>query len=265
MSRQNLSIPEQIDKLQAQGRYWFSYSSLASISGKTEKAVERAVSRLRHRGAIANPRKGFYVIVPPEYRSMACLPATWFVDDMMKFTGEYYYVGLLSAAELYGAAHHAPQQFQVITEHPHRDVKCGRVWIRFFSKRHIKHTPVAKIKTRTGYMQVSISEVTALDLIRYSFELGGLSTVAAVIAELCESLKPRQLVKAASVYELAVVQRLGFILDKLEEQQLTAALSAWLKKQRPRVIPLCSDKPASSAKLDERWHLKVNDEIDLEP
>lgn len=33
----------------------------------------------------------------------------------MKFLGQPYYVGLLSAAALHGAAHHQPQEFQVVT------------------------------------------------------------------------------------------------------------------------------------------------------
>ena len=115
-----MNIPEYIEDLQAKGRYSVSGQALVSETGKSEKAVERALSRLRQRSAISTPRKGFYVIVSPEYRVAGCLPATWFIDDMMKFLGESYYVGLLSAAELYGAAHHRPQEFQVVTERSHR-------------------------------------------------------------------------------------------------------------------------------------------------
>jgi hypothetical protein len=251
--------------LQARGQYWFSYLSLAAGSDKTKKAAERAVSRLRFHGAIANPYKGFYIIVPPEYRSIGCLPATWFIDDMMRFLSEQYYVGLLSAAELYGSAHHRPQELQVVVTHPLRRIECGKTRIRFFSKRHIEDTPITKHKTRTGFMQVSTAEATALDLVRYSFELGGLSSIAVVIAELCEALRPRRLVKTAAAYELATVQRLGFILEMLDQKQLYLPLSKWLAKLHPRIVSLRADKPADSAHLNELWRIKVNDEIDLEP
>lgn len=253
-----------LEDLQARGRYSFSYPTLVLETGKSEKAVERALSRLRQHGAIANPRKGFYVIVPPEYRVSGCLPATWFIDDMMNFVGEPYYVGLLSAAELYGAAHHRPQEFQVVTERSHRGIECGRTRIRFFSKRYLSRTLTTKHKTRTGYMQVSTPEATALDLVRYAFELGGLSSVAIVVSELTEHLKPRELVRAAHGFELSIVQRLGFILDKLNKHKLSDPLSKWLLDQRPRVVSLRSNGSADAAAVDGRWRINVNEEIDIE-
>jgi len=259
-----MGIPKYIEDLQAGGRYSFSYPTLVSATGKSEKAVERALSRLRQHGTVANPRKGFYVIVPPEYRVSGCLPATWFIDDMMKFMDEQYYVGLLSAAELYGAAHHRPQEFQVVTARSHRELECGRTRIRFFSKRYVEKTLTTRHKTRTGYMQVSTPEATALDLVRYSFELGGLGSVAVVVSELSEHIKSRELVRAAAGFELSVTQRLGFVLDQLNKHKLSDPLSRWLLGQRPRLILLRSAGNGDKATIDERWRVKVNEEIDIE-
>lgn len=259
-----MAIPKYIEDLQARGRYSFSYPTLLTKTGKSEKAVERALSRLRQRGAIAAPRKGFYVIVPPEYRVSGCLPATWFIDDMMKVVGEPYYVGLLSAAELYGAAHHHPQEFQVVTLRSHRALKCGRIRIHFFSKRHWNKTLAIKHKTRTGYMQVSTPEATALDLVRYSFELGGLSSVAVVLSELTKHIQPTKLVRAAKAFDLSVVQRLGFVLDKINERKLSDPLSRWLLERRPRLVLLRSNGSPGSAVIDDRWRIKVNEEINIE-
>jgi hypothetical protein len=49
----------------------------------------------------------------PEYRSLACLPADQFIPALMKRFDFAYYVGLLSAAQLRGAAHQRPQESQV--------------------------------------------------------------------------------------------------------------------------------------------------------
>jgi predicted transcriptional regulator of viral defense system len=259
-----MSISKYIEGLQARGQYWFSYQMLVAETDKTEKAVERSLSRLREHGTIASPRKGFYVIVPPEYRAAGCLPATWFIDDLMKFINEPYYIGLLSAAELFGAAHHRPQELQVISERARRPVECGRVRIRFFAKRYIEKTPTTSHKVRTGYMRISTPEATALDLVRYSFELGGLDSAAVVIAELSETMKPRELLKAAESFELSVVQRLGFILDKIERVSLSDPLSKWLMQQRPRLVLLSTEKSAEQSQINERWRLKVNDDIEVE-
>jgi hypothetical protein len=184
---------------------------------------------------------------------------------MMQFVGETYYVGLLSAAELNGAAHHRPQELQVITERPLRPSICGRSRIRFFSNRHLTTTPTTQHKTRTGFIKISCIEATALDLVRYSFELGGLGAVAAVIEELAEKMKGRDLVKAASNYELAVVQRLGLILESLKQERLAAPLASWLAEQRPRVVLLYSDRASEVAPINHRWSVKVNDALELEP
>ena len=264
MSGSAVSISKYIEGLQARGQYWFSYQMLVAETDKTEKAVERSLSRLREHGTIASPRKGFYVIVPPEYRAAGCLPANWFIDNLMKFINEHYYIGLLSAAELFGAAHHRPQELQVISEHARRPLECGRVRIRFFSKRYIEKTPTTSHKVRTGYMRISTPEATALDLVRYSFELGGLDSVAVVIAELSETMKPRELVKAAESFELSVVQRLGFILDKVGRGSLSDPLSKWLIQQRPRLVRLSTKRVGEQSEIDERWRLKVNDDIEVD-
>ena len=49
------------------------------------------------------PRRGFFVIVPLEYRQSAAPPPDWYIDALMKSCGRQYYVGLLSAAALHGA------------------------------------------------------------------------------------------------------------------------------------------------------------------
>jgi hypothetical protein len=51
-------------------------------------------------------------------------------------------------------------------------------------------------------------------------------------------MKPRELVLAAESFELSVVQRLGFLLDKIERRALSDPLSKWLMQQRPRLVLL---------------------------
>jgi hypothetical protein len=78
----------------------------------------KALQRLKRKKESAMIRKGFYVIVPPEYRSRGVLPPVLFIADLMKFLNRNYYTGLLNAAAFYGAAHQQPQDFFVITTKP---------------------------------------------------------------------------------------------------------------------------------------------------
>jgi len=89
----------------------------------TEEAFRKAASRLAKKNRIVRIRSGFFVIVPLEYRAAGVLPAEWFIADLMNYLEQPYYVGVLSAAALYGAAHQQPQQFQVVTTAPQRGIQ----------------------------------------------------------------------------------------------------------------------------------------------
>jgi hypothetical protein len=87
-----------ITQLMAQGRYSFDTEEAARASGSNPVAVRAALRRLREKGDLAVPYKGFYVIVEPEHRVMGCLPASHFIPSLMEHISEGYYAGVLSAA-----------------------------------------------------------------------------------------------------------------------------------------------------------------------
>lgn len=127
------------------------------------------------------------MIVPAEYRDAGAPPPSWYVDALMWFHEQPYYVALLSAAAPHGAAHHAPQELQVMTSTPLRPVAVGRTRIRFFVRHDVEGVPVLATKTPTGTMRVSAPAATALDLVRYP-QAAGAASVPTVVA----SLVPRR-------------------------------------------------------------------------
>jgi len=62
---------------------------------------------------------------------------------------------------------------------------------------------------------------------------------------------------------LSDVKRLGYLLDAVGEGDLAAPLAEWLKTQHRRVVPLLPGEPAQG-KIDERWHVQSNAELELE-
>jgi len=191
-------LGELVDALQASGRYTFRREEALAALEVSAGAFTKAMRRLAAKQRIVAPRRGFFVVVPLEYRSAGAPPASWFVDDLMTFHGRRYYVGLLSAAALHGAAHQQPQQFQVVTDRPLRPTVVGRSSIRFFYKRELSSTPTAEIKTETGTLRTSTPEATAFDLVRYVAGAGNLNNVATVLAELAEVIDAERLVRAAA-------------------------------------------------------------------
>lgn len=260
------NLGELVDHLQSVGIYAFTKAEAVSSLGSHGTATDAAARVLRSKGKLAMPRRGLYVIVPAEYRAAGAPPPTWYVHALMGFQERPYYVGLLSAAELHGAAHHRPQQFQIVTDAPLRPIRVGRSALAFFVKRQVAQTPVDEVKTPTGSMRVSSPEATAFDLVRYVDAAGQLDNVATVLAELSEKLRARRLVAAAKAgVELSVVQRCGYLLDLVGAGALTNGLAAWVAEQRPRPTPLRPDRRPDrlgGGSLDARWKVVVNDQVE---
>ncbi len=254
-------LSDWIDSLQSNGRYSFTREEALAATGNTEIAVAASLRRLRKAGRIVSPRRGFHVIVPLEYRATGAPPAEWFIDDLMRHLGKPYYVGLLSAAALYGAAHHAPQVFQVVTDGPTRPLTVGRIRVVFVQGR-AAHSPTEAMNTATGTMRVSTPEATALDLVRHASACGGLQNVAGVLRELAERLDGERLADAARGVERTVAQRLGWLLDHLGAQDRAEPLARALVAGPLFPTALRPDLPDRGLGTDPRWGVIANATIE---
>jgi len=257
-------VEQIIDDLQAQGHYWFTREELARKLGKWDTATRDALRRLARQQRIARPRIGFYVIVPLEYRSAGAPPASWFIEPFMDHLRQAYYVGLLSAAELHGAAHHRPQEFQVVTDRPTRPIQVGRVRIRFVVNSRIHDVPVLEVKTATGTMLVSTPEATALDLVRYPHASGGYDNVATVLSELAEVMDPVRLASASERFPSVVARRAGFLLEQVGAGQTAGCLASRFEGAELDPQPLQPGASKRGARHDRRWGLYLNSLVEAE-
>lgn len=254
-----------IDDRQASGRYTFLRSEAVEESGLSAEAVKKAIRRLTRRGRLAKAKNYFYVIVPLEYAAAGAPPASWFIADLMTAMKVPYYVGLLSAAAHHGASHHAPQEFQVLTNRPVRPIIVGRVSIRFFTSKFVTEAAIANVKTPTGAMTVSTAETTAIDLVRFCRVAGQIDNVATVIAELASSLDPVKLLAAVKlVDDIPNAQRLGYILDHVGAPNVPALVRDWVDRRSPGSVPLRSDRRGEGGMEDRRWHVLVDRPLEVE-
>lgn len=253
-----------IQGLAARGRYHFTTDEAVVSLGGSIPAVRAALRRLKAKGEIADPHRGFHVIVPPEYRRLGCLPAEQFVPQLMQHLGEVYYVALLSAAELHGAAHQRPQGLQVMVKASRRSMECGEVRVQLIARKDLAHTPVVEQQTPRGVLRVASPEATALELVGYADRCGGLDNVASVLAELVETLDPQRLVAAAALCPIAWVQRLGYLLDVGGHAELGDELVPHVKGHAQVVAPLVRAKTQTGAERLDRWKLAVNASVELD-
>lgn len=251
--------------LPAKGQYCFTTSMAKQLLGSSDMAVHSTLQRLRKKGAIAMPHKGFHVIVPPEYRILGCLPAEQFIPSLMEQMGESYYAGLVSAAQYHGAAHHRPQVFQVVTAKNKAPLRCGRVRVDFIARRNVGRMPTNVVNTPRGVLRLSSPETTAFDLVGYPRHSGGLNNVATVLAELGEKLDPAELARIAQLSPLTWAQRLGYLLDRVEMPGKTDILARALAIRRMVPTPLVPSHSIDGAEKNERWQVLVNAEIEVEP
>ena len=194
---------------------------------------------------IASPARGFYVIVPPEYRRLGCLPAEQFLPALMAHLDRHYYAALLSASQFHGAAHHRPQTFQAALAGYRRPISCGRVAVSFVTRARLAEVPTQSFNTPRGAIRVSSLEATAVDLVGYQKRVGGLSQAATVIAELAEDIQPDRLAAAARTAPVSWAQRLGYLLDLVGAADKTSSLQRDVR-QRAResvlLVPGRSDE-----------------------
>ncbi len=247
-------LPSWVDSRQEQGLYFFTREEAIHKLQSTEEAFKKAAARLAKKNRILRIRSGFFVIVPLEYRVTGILPAEWFIADLMAYLEQPYYVGLLSAASLQGAAHQQPQQFQVVTTAPQREVRKKGLAIRFFFKTNFKATPVTQIKVQTGHIAVSSPEATAIDLIRYARSIGGLDRAITVIQELGETMGAAKLIVAVKAEgNLVCAQRLGWLMEKAGHPALVQSLAGLIADKNPPFTRLDPSLPVGEAERDARW------------
>src|ERR1700730_17805869 len=156
---------EYIANLSASGQYHFTVEQMGNSLGVSHVAAKLALNRLAKHGFVATPARGFYVVVPPEYKRLGCLPADQFIPALMERLRLTYYAGLLSAAQYHGAAHHRPQEFQVMLAKPRRPTISGAVRVVFVARKNISAVPAQSFNTPRGTVLVSTPEATAIDIV----------------------------------------------------------------------------------------------------
>jgi predicted transcriptional regulator of viral defense system len=255
------SAAELLIELAARGRYHFTTDEAMRALETSPVATRAALRRLKKKGGLASPHRGFHVIVPPEYRRLGCLPGEQFVPQLMEHLGLAYYVALLSAAQLSGAAHQQPQVLQVMVEKNRAPIACGSVRVEFVARRNAARIPVMERNTPRGSMRVSSPEATAFDLVGYPEHAGGLDHGATVLAELVRSIDGATLARVAPLSPVPWAQRLGYLLEQVGGSDRTEPLAAYVRESARETALLDPRRATRRGERDPRWRLVVNADV----
>jgi predicted transcriptional regulator of viral defense system len=259
-----MNIISYIEALSSRGKYYFTEVEALCASGLSRIALRSALRRLKKKGKIAAPLRGYYLIIPPEYYSLESLPPDQFIHDLMQYLNLPYYVGLLSAAVFYGASHQQPQVFQVVVSHARRDIEVGRVKIAFIARNNATEMPVRQFNTPRGFINVASPEAIVVDLLTYPQYSGGISQSFTVLAEISDQLNKDEIIKVLQlIKKVPVIQRLGYFFELLKLNAFAEVCENEIRKQDYiRWIRLDSQSGLDRMECNERWKVIIN--INLE-
>lgn len=232
-----------------------------------DKTIANTLSRLVRRKVVALLAKGFYCVIPSQYALHGIIPPSYYVNQLMSHYGKPYYVGLLSAAVYWGAAHQRPQQFSIITEPPRfqRSSNLNNVLLWFY-RQSIPEKFLLEKNTETSAVKYSNAELTAIDLVQFEQHIGGLSRAATVLSELLENT---DFIGASdllfSYTTLPTIQRLGYIVDVILEnaEQSNIIYEEMIKYRNKIQYCFLSNKHQHiKTEINKRWKLYINAEIE---
>ncbi len=265
LNRENMEFYHYLEKRIAHGKNYFTIDDAVKELGKSKNAIRLSISHLMAKNEIVSPAKGFYLMVPPEYRVIGCIPADQFIPYLMECLGHKYYVGLITAASYYGASHQASQIFQVITEHQLRRITCGKVKIQFIKNMQLKDVPTNMVSTPKSRLIISTPESTAMDLLRFIKQSGGLNNIVTLLSDLKEQISEDKLgLILESQPELAWKQRLGYIFEFIGAKNLADVIENHLSKQKRIDYILLNPniKKFTKKKKNETWKIIENVKIE---
>lgn len=266
----NTKISDWVNAQIANGNYSFNTNFVRnSFDCKSDLAIKGALDRLVKQNKIISVSKQFYIIIPPSYQNMRVLPPILFIDQLMEHLQRPYYVSLLSAAALWGAAHQQPQSLYVCTNLPSlRNINKKGIKIKYISKRKFSDKLLTKKKTESGYITVAMPLLTCVDLIKHHKAIGGLNRAATVINELLEAVKPTDITtELLDIATKSDLQRLGYLCEfELEQHTLANKIfdlfaEKGIKKKNHKLL---ASKPTKEESTKNRWLINYNTKIEID-
>ena len=249
--------------LRERGRCTFTFDDIRKNFDLSEQSISQELYRYSLKKQIVKIRKGFYGILTPETAIGGMIPPDLFVDALMKSLRKPYYVALLSAAAMHGAAHQQPMEYFVVAQTPApRNIRTKKMKLTFISKKTWEQSSIEQKKTRAGYLNVSSPELTAFDLLE-NIHTFGINRITTILEELYEEMSPSRLSKIAKLIDnKANIQRLGYILDIIvNDEKLANSLYNVLHKTSFLPVPLSPQK-GKKGQIDRKWKIIINMQIE---
>lgn len=253
-----------LEALEAEGRRTFTTEDAMKRLDAGRKNTLAILGNLKRTKRVVSLTNGLYALWHPSERRWGIHPLP-LLDDLMKYRNCPYYVGLLSAADYYGAAHHKPQVLQVIIPKQIKLRKAQELGISFHALNQFPSEGLTSLKTQGERTIFSSPERTALDLFYFESACGGFKNICLVIRDLISKIKLEDLKKVINHYPYSSsVQKLGYMVEYFNsDKQLLNVLSNWATHKKLPNIALSARLP-KRGKVHSLWHIIANTPIEEE-
>ena len=267
-----MTVREWVYESEITGHSTFSYAEIcAALPSYSKAGLSTELNRLIRNGVITSVHKGFYVTIPTRYKATGIVPPLYYVDSMFRYLEKPYYVSLLSAAQLYGAAHQKPLVSFVTTVLPRMNTsKAKNPYMSWVYRKQIPDDClIRERKGEWGTFRCSSPELTALELVQYERLVGGLSNVATVLAELVESVNfsTAEMASLSSAVTSRTIQRTGYLIEEVlgEAETANALYDACIQcETRMEWAALSPSSKASDCRLNKKWKIRVNYDVEVD-
>lgn len=241
-----LTIRKWIQSLEEKGIYSFSMQELKEVFAHLkEKTILNTLGTLKKQEKLLPLWNGIYSVV--HFVDIRNATATdnkaireegkpyFYIETLMQHLKREYYVALLSAVEVHLSPKEALQanEITVITSLPPlRDSFRGQSKIHYLVKKDIKNLREIGVKRKTlpfsiekRTLRVASLELTAVDLLLYEKEIGGIQKSVELIQRIKKHLSwqelPTEVILSTPV---SIFQRLGYVLSFIKEEELAEGL-----------------------------------------
>lgn len=265
------TVREWVKDREIDGHSTFSYAEIGNALPWYSKSVlNTELTRLVRGGVVTSVHRGFYVTVPVRYKKTGQVPPHYYVDSLFKYLGKPYYMSLLSAAEIAGASHQGVQVDCVTTVLPRlNNSKAKNPLLKWFYRKSIPEDLIYSRNGDGGPIRYSCPEFTALDLIQNEHSLGGLGSVATVLAELVDAIDFARPPSSSlfSAVSGRTVQRTGYILEEVlgEEEKANILYNAYAStSSRMEWIFLSPGSKMAPSGASRKWKVKINADVEVD-
>ena len=263
-----MSLNDWVKEQEQRGITTFSFQQIRCVfAERSEKTLRTDINRLISSKRIQNVYKGFYVIIPTQYRLKGVVPPTYYINELMEYLGKPYYVGLLSAAAIYGASHQRAMVTQIVTIGPRSRTSNKNSLLDWNYRQQIPSELIENRNAEMGRINYSSAELTSVDIVQFASNIGGYQRAATVLAELVDVIDMSKMEGMLPYTTTTAMQRFGYLLEfVLFEQDKADQLYEMLKKRNGyfNAVMMSSEHPASNDKKSNRWRVNMNINIEID-